>query len=117
MVTKEKVALAPAGTQQQRRRWPRLRLALPIFVRGTDDQGKPFLDLATALNVSAGGALLVLKRYVKAGAELSLEIPISSLPSALLPQVVRRLQARLLRVETAGKCCLVGVEFTEPLAT
>jgi len=42
----------------ERRSWPRLPLAIPVFVRSRDEKGKEFLEFATALNVSAGGALI-----------------------------------------------------------
>ena len=44
-----------AGTE--RRKWARLPLAIPVFVRSRDRKGKEFLEFATALNVSAGGML------------------------------------------------------------
>jgi hypothetical protein len=42
----------------ERRKWIRLPLAIPVFVRSRDDKGKDFLEFATALNVSAGGMLV-----------------------------------------------------------
>ena len=98
-----------------RRQSMRLAVAIPMFMRGTDAEGKPFVDFATAMNIGAGGALLVSKRSLPTGAELTLEIPISFLPRALLPKLVRQIQACLLRVEPAEKCFLMGVRFANPL--
>jgi len=42
---------------KERRKWPRLSLAIPVFVRSRDERGKDLLEFATALNVSAGGFL------------------------------------------------------------
>jgi hypothetical protein len=50
--------LTPRKPENERRKWPRLPLAIPIFVRSREDNGKETLEFATALNVSAGGALV-----------------------------------------------------------
>jgi hypothetical protein len=86
-----------------------------MFVRGTDQHGKPFVDFATALNISAGGALLVLKRRLQTEVQVSLEIPVGLLPQTLVTKVVQQIQARTLRVEPAEKAFVVGVQFVNPL--
>ena len=45
----------------ERRKWTRLPLAIPVFVRSRDGKGKEFLEFATALNVSAGGMLVAIR--------------------------------------------------------
>ena len=40
----------------ERREWSRLPLPIPIFVRSHEQDGKDFLEFATALNISAGGS-------------------------------------------------------------
>ncbi|HSS96349.1 MAG TPA: PilZ domain-containing protein, partial [Terriglobales bacterium] len=60
---------------QERRQWPRLPLAIPIFVRSRDEKGKDFLEFATAMNVSAGGALVAVRRSLPNATQVSLEIP------------------------------------------
>src|SRR5208282_6590375 len=57
----------------ERRKWPRLPLAIPVFVRSRDDKGKEFLEFATALNVSAGGMLLAVRRVLSSSAQIQLE--------------------------------------------
>src|SRR5438132_9287892 len=50
---------APSAATQpvpERRRWARLSLAIPVFVRGINGQGREFLEFCTLLNESAGGA-------------------------------------------------------------
>ena len=101
---------------QQQRQWSRIRVAIPMFVRGTDQRGKEFLDFATALNISPGGALLVLKRNLHTGAELMLEIPIGVVPETLSPKVVRSIRAQLLRLEPVERFFLAGVKFPELLS-
>ena len=48
--------------ETERRKWTRLPLAIPVFVRSRDEKGKEFLEFATALNISAGGALVAVRR-------------------------------------------------------
>jgi len=100
----------------ERRRRPRLKVAIPMFVRGTDQHGKPFVDFATALNISAGGALLVLKHRLEMRTQVSLEIPVGFVPRALVANLVREIQACPLRVEFAENSFVVGVQFVNPLA-
>ena len=59
----------------ERRKWARLPLAIPVFVRSRDEKGKEFLEFATSLNVSAGGMLVAIRRTLPAIAQIRLEIP------------------------------------------
>jgi c-di-GMP-binding flagellar brake protein YcgR len=100
----------------ERRKWPRLPLAIPIFVRSRDDKGKEFLEFATALNVSAGGMLLMLRRGLPAAAEVQLEIPSAPLAGlAALPKTSRNLRAKALRSTQTDGCHLLGLKFARPL--
>jgi hypothetical protein len=99
----------------ERRRSTRLTVAIPMFVRGTDQHGKFFVDFATALNISAGGALLVLKRRLQPDAQISLEIPVGLLPQKLVTKLVQQIKARTLRIEPAERSFVVGVQFVNPL--
>ena len=99
----------------ERRRWERLPLAIPFFVRGVDDRGKEFIEFATALNVSAGGALLALRRNLPRSSRISLEIPCAPLPQSVARHVVRALRARVVRVTHSDPLHLWGLQFTRPL--
>lgn len=99
----------------ERRRWARLHIAVPMFVRGKDERGKPFVDFATALNISAGGALLVSKRFLKVGVDLALEIPVGVLPPSVASRLVKQIDSRLVRVEPVEQCFLLSVQFANPL--
>ena len=99
----------------ERRRSARLPVAIPMFVRGKDQHGQPFVDFATALNISAGGASLVLKRYLQPDSQVSLEIPVGLLPQSLVNKLVQQIQALTLRVAPAEKSFVVGVQFVNPL--
>lgn len=100
----------------ERRKWPRLPLPIPVFVRSRDDKGGEFLEFATALNVSAGGMLLALRRILPPSSEIHLEIP--SAPVAALtplPHDARNLRARALRNTPAEGYYLLGLKFARPL--
>src|SRR3989440_12837818 len=88
--------------ETERRRWTRLPLAIPVFVRSRDEKGKEFLEFATALNISAGGALVAVRRSLPLSAQVSLEIPSAPLAAtAALPRAARTLRARTVRVSHA----------------
>jgi len=103
--------------RSDRRHWERLPLAIPIFVRGSDDQGKEFQEFTTALNISAGGLLIASRRYLPVSSRISLEIPSAPLPPARTGlQSIRNLSAHPVTVTHAEQCYLVGVKFSRPLS-
>jgi hypothetical protein len=100
----------------ERRQWERLPLAIPVFVRSRDDSGKEFLEFATAWNVSAGGALVAVKRSLRLSSQVSLEIP--STPASAFPypaKVARNLRAKPMWVTHAEGHHIVGLKFLPPL--
>lgn len=100
------------------RKWPRLPLAIPVFVRSRDENGKELLEFATALNISAGGALVAVRRSLPLSAQVSLEIPTAPMvATAALPAASRIMRARTVRVSHAEGYCLVGLKFSQPLLT
>jgi len=100
----------------ERRKWSRLPLAIPVFVRGRDGKGKEFLEFATALNVSAGGMLVAIRRLLPAIAQVRLEIPSAPVAAlALLPSSSRTLRAKALRSTPAEGYYLLGLKFARPL--
>jgi len=102
--------------ETQTRKWPRLPLAIPMFVRSKEPDGKESLEFATALNISAGGALLAVRRSLPLSAWILLEIPSAPLASGLnLPRVSRILQAKTLRITHADSCHLVAIKFARCL--
>jgi hypothetical protein len=105
-----------AQPRTERRKWSRLPLAIPVFVRSRDGEGKEFLEFATALNVSAGGMLVALRRVLPPVAQIQLEIPSAPVAAlALLPRASRDLRARALRTTPAEGYYLLGLKFTRPL--
>jgi hypothetical protein len=100
----------------ERRRWPRLPLAIPVFVRSHPDAEKEFLEFATALNVSAGGMLVAVRRPIPSAAQVALEIPSAPLAAlAELPTVTRNLRAKVLRMEHGQGYNLLALKFSRPL--
>jgi c-di-GMP-binding flagellar brake protein YcgR len=103
-------------TGRERRRFPRLPLAIPVFVRTQAGKEKEFLEFATALNVSAGGMLVAVRRAFPASARVSLEIPSAPLAAlAALPKAARSLRAKALHLAHAEGYNLVGLKFSRPL--
>ena len=101
---------------EERRQWPRLPLAIPVFVRSQAEPDKEFLEFATALNVSAGGMLVAVRRSIPSAAQVSLEIPSAPLAAlAALPPVARTLRAKVLRMVHGEGYNLVGLKFSRPL--
>jgi hypothetical protein len=111
---KARITMPPKGTE--RRKFQRLPLSIPVFVRGVDDTGKEFLEFATALNISAGGVLLATRRSIPKSANLALEIPVAPLPAdSLSSQSVRSLKAKLIRVTHGERYHLLGLKFTRAI--
>jgi hypothetical protein len=103
----------PAG---ERRKWARLPLAIPVFVRSRDSKGKEFLEFATSLNVSAGGMLVAIRRAMPAVTQIRLEIPSAPVAAmAMLPRAARSLSAKTLRTIPADGYYLLGLKFSRPL--
>ena len=102
--------------EKERRKWIRLPLAIPVFVRSRDEKGKDFLEFATALNISAGGALVAVRRSLPKAAQVLLEIPSAPLAAtAGLPRAARTLRARATRITHAEGYHLLGLKFSRPL--
>ncbi|HVP42845.1 MAG TPA: PilZ domain-containing protein [Terriglobales bacterium] len=100
-----------------KRQWQRIPLAIPVFIRGVDLQGNEFLEFATALNISAGGALVATRRQLPRSSRLSLEIPVAPVPRAMsLPKAARKLRATLVRVNMEQGFQLWGLKFANNLA-
>jgi len=108
--------LSALQVQTERRKWPRLPLPIPVFIRSHDDGGKDLLEFASALNVSAGGMLVAVRRSLPLSAQVQLEIPSAPiLPADSRSCQARFLAARTLRVIHAEGHHLVALKFTRPL--
>ena len=100
----------------ERRKWARLPLAIPVFVRSRDGKGKEFLEFATSLNVSAGGMLVAIRRVLPSVTGIRLEIPSAPVAAmAMMPRAARSLRAKALRTTPADGYYLLGLKFSRPL--
>jgi PilZ domain len=100
----------------ERRRWARICLAIPVFVRGINGQGREFLEFCTLLNESAGGALLAIRRSLPLRSQVSLEIPLPPLAKQIkFRRKIRLLKARVVRITFSNGWNLCGVQFARPL--
>jgi hypothetical protein len=94
----------------------RLSLAIPVFVRGVNGQGREFVEFCTLLNESAGGALLAIRRTLRRRSRVSLEMPSAPvLRSVKSRRTVRTLKARVVRIVAADSWTLCGLQFVRPL--
>ena len=108
--------MAHKKSDTEHRQWARLPLAIPVFVRSRDEHGKEFLEFATALNISASGALVAVRRSLPLSAQVLLEIPSAPLASIdSLPKASRTLRARTVRLTHADGYHLAGLKFSRPL--
>lgn len=102
--------------EKERRRWVRLPIAIPVFVRSRDDKGNDLLEFATALNISAGGALVVVRRSPNLASSVLLEIPSAPIASGPdLPRASRTLRAKTVRITHSEGYHLLGLKFSRPL--
>lgn len=103
---------------KEQRKWARLHLAIPVFVRSRDENGKESLEFATAVNISAGGALVVVRRSLPKSSPVSLEIPSAPIGSADgVRRSSRAIRARTVWVTHLNDYHLLGLKFTRPLST
>ena len=103
---------------KEKRRWTRLKLAIPVFVRTQSSDGKEALEFATAANVSAGGALLVVRRSIPRSKPVTLEIPSAPIaPVTGMPESPRTIRAKAIWVKHLDDYHLLGLKFSPPLGT
>lgn len=100
----------------QRRRFSRIRLQVPIFLRGTDASGTEFVELTKTLNISATGACIASARMLRPDQIVSLTVPAPSpVSSGTVPNETPPITAKVLRQDLAGEMRLYGLEFLRPL--
>ncbi len=105
-------------SKKEERKWPRLQLAIPVFVRTRDGSGKDSLEFATAINISPGGALVVVRRSLPKSALVSLEIPSAPIgPVKGLKTSLRMMPAKAVWVAHLDDYHLLGLKFARRLST
>ena len=107
-ILKKKQFLASSST----RRSPRIRLQVPVFVRGIDASGAEFIELTKTLNISAAGACIASVHIIRPDQVVYLTIPAPSpASSSLIPSETPPIAAKVLRQDTVGEMRLFGLEF------
>lgn len=98
------------------RRFPRIRLQIPVFVRGVDALGSEFIELTKTLNISATGACIASTHMLRCEQTIQLTIPAPApASSSLIPSETPPIFAKVRRQDTAGEVRLFGLEFLRPL--
>jgi len=99
-----------------RRKWSRLPLAIPVFVRNQPGEGGDWSEFASAIDVSAGGMLVASRRSREVSSQILLEIPVAPLAGmAQLPATSRSFRGKVVRSAAAGGYHLLAVKFLSPL--
>jgi hypothetical protein len=94
----------------------RIRLQVPVFVRGTDATGAAFIELTKTLNISATGAYITSAHILHLDQIICLTIPATSpSSSSLVPSETPPIMAKVLRQDSAGEMRLFGLLFLRPL--
>ena len=103
-------------TASQTRQNPRIRIQIPVFLRGIDALGVEFIELTKTLNISSSGACIASGHLLQAEQVIQLTIPTPSpSTSGLVPNETPPISARVLRQESVGDLRLFGLEFLHPL--
>jgi PilZ domain len=100
----------------ERRGYPRIRLQIPLFIRGSDESGVEFLELAKTLDISSKGARIVCPHPLRQGELISLTIP-APIPSSPISSDsgTPPIHARVQRVESTGGMEVAAVEFLKSI--
>jgi hypothetical protein len=98
------------------RRYPRIRLQMPVFLRAADTSGVEFIELTKTLNISATGACVASTHILRPNQIVHLTIPApSSASSGVVPSETPPITAKVLRQDSVGETRLFGLEFLKPL--
>jgi hypothetical protein len=103
-----------ASQPAERRRWKRIPLTIPLFIRRMGPYGRELIEFATALNVSAGGVLLASRHDVACGETVLLEVP-RPIKEPQFSGVQRSIKAIIVRSICTRHYFLLGMQFEPPL--
>jgi hypothetical protein len=112
------ISVERLAVKKNARKWARLQLAIPVFVRTRDEKNSDLLEFATAINISAGGALIAVRRPLPKSTSISLEIPSAPVgPTDSVPGFSRLIRAKTVWVSHLNDYHLMGLKFARPLNT
>lgn len=108
--------LNAGGNITERRRFHRIRLQIPLFIRGTDASGSEFVELAKTLDISCSGARIVSPRPLQCQEILYLTVPAPLPPSPKFAECgTGPISARVRRIDRSDEMELASVEFLRSL--
>ena len=100
----------------ERRKWERLPLAVPVFLRNHPGESGGSVEFASARDVSGGGMLVVSRRARSVSSRILLEIPVAPLAGmAEIPAAARCFDGIILRSHPVEGYHLLAVQFSCPL--
>ena len=106
----------PRVDSSESRRSSRLRIQVPVFLRGSDASGAEFIELTKTLNISATGACITSAHLLRPDQTVQLTIPAPSpASSSLIPSETPPIVAKVRRLDLVGEIRLFGLEFLHPL--
>ena len=95
---------------------PRIRLQVPVFLRGANASGVDFIELTKTLNISATGACIASSHALRPDQLVQLTIPAPSPATpSLVPSETPPIAARVLRQDLVGDTRIFGLEFLRAL--
>jgi hypothetical protein len=102
--------------RNERRRWDRIPLQVPLFVSGKDSEGKEFSDLTVARDIGGGGLVFATHRAIALRTKVAVQIPSTPWQKMLSrTRSSRILKGRIIRVLPTESINYYAVEFTHPL--
>jgi hypothetical protein len=103
---------------EDRRRWQRLPILVPVFVRSIDNRGEECIDFANAVNIGGGGALVITRRYYSVGTHISIEIPSAPLSLTLpLLNTDKIFNGTVIRANFLNQYHVWALKFAQPLVS
>jgi hypothetical protein len=100
----------------QTRASARIKLQVPVFLRGTDAAGVEFIELTKTLNISARGACIASSHMLHPNQQVQLTIPAPApASSSLVPSETPPILAKVRRQDMLGDLRIFGLEFLRPL--
>lgn len=85
---------------EDKRRLRRIRISLPVRIRGTNSEGIQFEEMCRSIDVNANGALFLISQDLKKGTRLRLSLPLPrSMQKTAASKPVYETDAVVARVE------------------
>ena len=106
----------PVVEYPQARSSSRIKVQVPVFLRGDDAAGVEFIELTKTLNISARGACIASTHMLRVDQHVQLTIPAPApSSSSLVPNETPPIMARVRRQGVLGDLRIFGLEFLRPL--